>query len=176
MTTGIIIMCISLTPWGSRATWKPPQYAPGACVGRWQNCYRVRGFRVYVYVVAILDSLVELRLSETVTDMCALHSDSVHDYDSNLYSHIKIVLIYFCGKAAVNQLSVSRSFFCGNRCVRAKFYFILIFNFIFDVYIFGGLGWPHCATFVFSWTSSTPWHNKHFYDTCTQMKNSMFHP
>ena len=60
--------------------------------------------------------------------------------------------------------------------MRAKFYFILIFNFIFDVYIFGGLGWPHCATFVFSWTSSTPWHNKHFYDTCTQMKNSMFHP
>ena len=39
--------------------------------------------------------------------------------------------------------------------MRAKFYFILIFNFIFDVYIFGGLGWPHCATFVFSWTSST---------------------
>ena len=34
--------------------------------------------------------------------------------------------------------------------MRAKFYFILIFNFIFDVYIFGGLGWPHCATFVFS--------------------------
>ena len=31
--------------------------------------------------------------------------------------------------------------------MRAKFYFILIFNFIFDVYIFGGLGWPHCATF-----------------------------
>ena len=63
--------------------------------------------------------------------------------------------------------------------MRAKFYFILIFNFIFDVYIFGGLGWPTVLLLYFlghrahHGTTST---STIRYDTCTQMKNSMFHP